>query len=207
MEKVLALYQHPYDPPRPVVCLDESSRQLLGQTRSQLPPSVGQSARQDYEYQRHGTANLFMLLEPLAGWRQVPVTERRTQRDRARVVKDLLDGRHADAEKVVLVQDNLNTHTPASLYATLAPAEARGLAQGLELHYTPKHGSWLNMAEVEFSVLARTLWERLERREQQESAAAAWSQRGNQAQVGVNWRFTTADARIKLKRLYPTINV
>jgi len=207
MEDVLAVYQRPYDPRRPVVCLDETSRQLLGETRAVLPPSAGQPTRQDYEYQRHGTANLFMLFEPLAGWRHVPVTDRRTRQDWARVVKELLDGRYADAEKVVLVQDNLNTHTPASLYATFPPAEAGRLAERLELHYTPKHGSWLNMAEVEFSALARTLSERLERREQLEWAATAWSERRNQVQVGVNWQFTTADARIKLKRLYPTIEL
>jgi len=207
MEDVLAVYHRPYDPRRPVVCLDETSRQLLGETRAALPPGVGQPARQDYEYQRHGTANLFMLFEPLAGWRQVPVTERRTRQDWARVLKELLDGRYAEAEKVVLVQDNLNTHTPASLYATFEPTEARRLAQRLELHYTPKHGSWLNMAEVEFSALARALSERLERREQLECAARAWSERRNQAQVAVNWQFSTADARIKLKRLYPTIQV
>jgi hypothetical protein len=148
-----------------------------------------------------------MLFEPLAGWRQVPVTDRRTQQDWARLVKDLVDQRYADVEKVVLVQDSLNTHSPASRYATFAPAEARRLAQRLELHYTPKHGSWLNMAEVEFSARARTLSERLEQREQLELAVTAWSQRRNQAQVGVNWQFTTADARIKLKRLYPTIEV
>jgi transposase len=207
MEDVLAVYQRPYDPRRPVVCLDETSRQLLGETRAELPAAPGQSARQDYEYERHGTANLFMLFEPLAGWRHVPVTERRTRQDWARVVKELLDGRYAAAEKVVLVQDNLNTHSPASLYATFAPAEARRLAERLELHYTPKHGSWLNMAEVEFSALARTLSERLERREQLEAAATAWSERRNHEKIGVNWQFTTADARIKLKRLYPTIEV
>lgn len=207
MEDVLSVYQRPYDPRRPVVCLDETSRQLLGETRAALPAAPGQPTRQDYEYRRHGTANLFMLFEPLAGWRHVPVTERRTRQDWARVVKELLDGRYAAAEKVVLVMDNLNTHTPASLYEAFAPAEARRLAEKLEIHYTPKHGSWLNMAEVEFSALARTLPERLERREQLELAARVWSERRNQAQVGVNWQFTTADARIKLNRLYPTIEV
>jgi hypothetical protein len=207
MEDVLAVYQRPYDSRRPVVCLDETSRQLLGEIRAALPPSAGQPARHDYEYQRHGTANLFMVFEPLAGWRHVPVTQRRTRQDWAQVVKELLDGHYADAEKVVLVQDNLNTHGPASLYATFAPAEARRLAERLELHYTPKHGSWLNMAEVEFSALARTLPKRMKWREELDVAASAWSERRNQAQIGVNWQFTSADARVKLKRLYPTIEM
>ena len=155
MEDVLEVYKRPYDPHRPVLCVDETSRQLLADTRPPQAPQPARPARQDYEYQRNGTANLFMVFEPLVGWRQVPVTQRRTKQDWARLIRDLLDGRYAAAERVVLVQDNLNVHTLGALYETFPPAEARRLAAKLELHYTPKHGSWLNMAEIEFSALAR----------------------------------------------------
>jgi hypothetical protein len=207
MEDVLEVYKRPYDPHRPVVCLDETSRQLLGDTRPPLPCAPGQPVRPDHEYQRGGTANLFLAFEPLAGQRHTQVSEQRTKVDWARFVKELLDGRYATAEKVVLVQDNLNTHTPASLYEAFEPAEARRLVEKLELHYTPKHGSWLNLAEVEFSVLERQLPPRTGSRGQFQELVSAWTNRRNHAQVCADWRFTTADARIKLKRLYPCIGV
>jgi len=207
MEDVLEVYKRPYDPQRPVVCVDETSRQLLADTRPVQAPQPGQPARQDNEYQRHGTANLFMVFEPLAGWRQVPVTARRTKQDWARLIRELLDGRYAAAERVVLVQDNLNIHTLGALYETFPPAEARRLATKLELHYTPKHGSWLNMAEIEFSALTRALPARLADTTALQQAVAAWEQERNRATVQVNWRFTTTDARIKLQRLYPSIEL
>lgn len=207
MEDVLEVYKRPYDPLRPVVCVDETSRQLLADTRPAQAPQPGRTARQDYEYQRCGTANLFMVFEPLCGWRQVPVTARRTKQDWARLIRDLLDGRYAATEKVVLVQDNLNTHTLGALYETFPPAEARRLAAKLELHYTPKHGSWLNMAEIEFSALARALPARLAARPALAEAVQAWESDRNRATVQVNWRFATTDARIKLKRLYPSIEL
>jgi len=207
MEDVLEVYKRPYDPQRPVVCLDETSRQLLADTRTPLPCAPGQPVRPDHEYQRGGTANLFLAVEPLTGQRHTQVTEQRTKVDWAHFVKELLDGRYAAVEKVVLVQDNLNTHTPASLYEAFAPAEARRLVEKLEFHYTPKHGSWLNLAEVEFSVLERQLPARTGTREQFQELVAAWTDRRNHTQVRTDWRFTTADARIKLKRLYPPIEL
>lgn len=207
MEDVLEVYKRPYDPHRPVVCVDETSRQLLADARPSQGPQPGRAARQDYEYHREGTANLFMVFEPLAGWRQVPVTERRTKQDWARLIRNLLDGRYALAERVVLVQDNLNTHTLGALYETFPPAEARRLAAKLELHYTPKHGSWLNMAEIEFSALTRALPARLARPEALATAVQAWEANRNRTTVRVNWQFATADARIKLKRLYPSIEL
>jgi hypothetical protein len=207
MEDVLEVYKRPYDPQRPVVCLDETSRQLLGETRAPLPCAPGQPQRNDYEYERGGTANVFLAFEPLEGKRRAAVTERRTKVDWAQFVKALLDGPYAQAEKVVLVMDNLNTHTPASLYEAFAPAQARGLVEKLEIHYTPKHGSWLNMAEVEFSALARQLPERLGKREAFAQVVTDWTQRRNQTGVRADWRFTTTDARIKLKRLYPNIQL
>jgi len=205
MEDVLEVYKRPYDPCRPVICVDETSRQLLADTRPAQAPQPKRAARHDYEYRRCGTANLFMVFEPLVGWRQVPVTERRTKQDWARLIRDLLDGRYAGAEKVVLVQDNLNTHTLGSLYETFPPAQARRLAAKLELHYTPKHGSWLNMAEIEFSALNRALSARLPGTAALAQAVHAWESDRNRASLHVNWRFTTADARIKLNRLYPSI--
>jgi transposase len=160
MEDVLEVYTRPYDPRRPQVCLDETSKQLVAETRVPIPAAPGQSARVDYEYERQGTANLFMVFEPLAGQRQVKVTERRTAIDFAQVIQELVDVQYPQAEKIVLVMDNLNTHTPASLYEAFAPAEARRLMERLEIHYTPKHGSWLNMAETELSVLARQCLDR-----------------------------------------------
>jgi DDE superfamily endonuclease len=206
MEDVLAVYTRPYDPQRPQVCLDETSRQLLAQVSQPLPVAPGQPAREDYEYERRGVCNLFLVCEPLRGWRDVMVSARRTRIDWAHCVKDLVDVHYPDAEVIVLVQDNLNTHTPASLYEAFPPAEARRLADRLELHYTPKHGSWLNMAELELAVLAaQCLDRRLADQATLEREVAAWQSARNASGRGVDWRFTTADARIKLKHLYPAI--
>jgi DDE superfamily endonuclease len=206
MEDVLAVYTRLYDPRRPQVCLDETSRQLLGEVTLPLPVEPGRPARQDHEYERRGVCNVFLVCEPLRGWRQVTVSDRRTRIDWAHCVKDLLDVCYPDAERVVLVQDNLNTHTPASLYEAFEPAEAKRLADRLELHYTPKHGSWLNMAEIELAVLAeQCLDRRLADRATLEREVAAWQAARNAAGRGVDWRFTTEDARIKLKHLYPAI--
>ncbi len=206
MEDVLEVYQRPYNPQRPQVCLDEASKQLIGETRSAIPGAPGPAAREDYEYVRNGTANLFMMFEPLAGRRHVKVTERRTKKDFAKAIKELVDERYPDAEKIVLVMDNLNTHTPASLYQAFEPAEAKRLADKLEIHYSPKHGSWLDMAEIEIGVLSRQcLNRRIEDIEQLRTEVAAWERDRNQRGVTVDWRFRTADARIKLKRLYPSI--
>ena len=206
MEEVLDVYQRPYDPKRPQVCLDEVSTQLLAEARPALPMQPGQPTRQDYEYVRHGTASLFMCFEPLRGQRHVQVSARRTKRDFAQVIKDLVDLHYPEAERIVLVMDNLNTHTPASLYEAFAPAQAKRLADKLEIHYTPEHGSWLNMAEIELSVLERQC---LDRRIGDEATlaqqVAAWEAARNARATLVDWRFTTADARIKLKRLYPSI--
>jgi hypothetical protein len=207
MEDVLEVYKRAYNPQRPVVCMDETSRQLLADTRAPLPCAPAQVQRPDHEYQRGGTANLFLAFEPLAGQRHTQVTAQRTKVDWARFVQSLLDGPYAAVEKVVLVMDNLNTHTPASLYEAFAPAEARRLLEKLELHYTPKHGSWLNLAEVEFSVLERQLPQRIGSREQFTRVTATWTAKRNRAAICADWRFTTADARIKLKRLYPCIQV
>jgi hypothetical protein len=206
MEDVLAVSTRLYDPRRPQVCLDETSRQLLGEVTLPLPVEPGRPARQDYEYERRGVCNVFLVCEPLRGWRQVTVSDRRTRIDWAHCVKDLLDVCYPDAERVVLVQDNLNTHTPASLYAAFAPAEAKRLADRLELHSTPKHGSWLNMAEIELAMLAgQCLDRRLADRATLEREVAAWQAARNATGRGVDWRFTTEDARIKLKHLYPAI--
>jgi DDE superfamily endonuclease len=206
MEDVLEVYTRPYDPKRPQVCLDEASKQLVAETRMPLPVAPGQPARVDYEYERRGTANLFMLFEPLAGKRRVQVTERRTTADFAWVIKGLVDDDYPEAEKIVLVMDNLNTHKPAALYEVFEPAEARRLLDKLEIHYTPKHGSWLTMAETELSVLSRQcLDRRIDNQTELTEEVAAWEHGRHEAEVRVEWRFTTADARIKLKRLYPSI--
>jgi hypothetical protein len=206
MEEVLDVYQRPYDPQRPVICLDEASKQLLAEVRAPLPPAPGQVAREDCEYERHGTANLFITTEPLRGWRHVTVTDQRRRVDFAPVIRELVDVHFPDAERITLVMDNLNTHTPASLYEAFEPAEAKRLADKLEIHYTPKHGSWLNMAEIELSVLARQcLAARLPDKATLQEQVAAWEQARNQHGVRIDWQFTTADARIKLKRLYPSI--
>lgn len=206
MEDVLEVYQRPHDPKRPQVCLDEASRQLLDDLRPSLPMEAGQPLREDSEYQRNGTVNLFMLFEPLAGWRHVEVTDRRTALDFAQVVKQLLTVHYPEAEKVVLVMDNLNTHKLSNLYEAFPAEEARALCERLEIHHTPKHGSWLNMAEIELSVLARQcLDRRMPTKEIVTAEVAAWEEARNRAGSTVNWRFTTEDARIKLKQLYPCV--
>jgi hypothetical protein len=206
MEDVLDVYHRPYDEKRPLVCLDEASKQLVGEAVPPLPPEPGQPERFDYEYVRNGTANLFMVSEPLLGWRAVQVTERRTAKDFAEVVRWLVEEIHAEADKVVLVMDNLNTHKMASLYEAFPPEQAKRIADRLEIHHTPKHGSWLNMAEIELSVLSRQcLDRRIENRETLEREVAAWEEDRNERSVEIQWQFTTADARIKLKRLYPTL--
>jgi DDE superfamily endonuclease len=206
MEDVLEVYHRPYDAKRPLVCLDEASKQLIGEAVQPLPAEPGQPERFDYEYVRNGTANLFMVSEPLLGWRAVLVTERRTGKDFAEVVRWLVEDVHADAEKVVLVMDNLNTHKLASLYEAFPPEQARRIAEKLEIHHTPKHGSWLNMAEIELSVLARQcLDQRLESIDDLQGEVQAWQDERNEEGVEIKWQFTTADARIKLHRLYPVI--
>lgn len=206
MEEVLSVYQRPYDERFPQVCLDELSKQLLKDTREPLPVRPGEVEKQDYEYEREGVCNVFVACEPLAGKRVTKTTQRRTKVDWAEFVRELIEVHYPQAEKIVLVQDNLNTHLPASFYEAFPPEEAWRLAQRLEIHYTPKHGSWLNMAEIELSVLARQcLSERISSIEEVRKQVQAWQDERNRAQVGVNWRFTTADARIKLKRLYPSI--
>jgi hypothetical protein len=212
MEDVLDVYQRPLDPKRPLVTLDEGSKQLLDDSRPPLPmqPQEGERAshpvREDYEYVREGTCSFFMMFAPLLCWRHVAVTQRRTAVDFAGVVKDLVDKYFPDADKIVLVLDNLNTHTAASLYEAFEPAEAKRLADKLEIHYPPKHGSWLNMAEIELSVLARQcLDRRLPDVTRLTREIAAWEQARNAAEMTVHWQFTTTDARIKLKKLYPKI--
>jgi hypothetical protein len=205
MEDVLDVYHQPYDGEHPVVCLDEASKQLVGEAVVPIPAAPGQPERFDYEYVRHGTANLFMVSEPLAGWRHVLVTERRTAKDFAEVVRWLAEDVYPDAERVVLVMDNLNTHKLASLYEAFPPEQARRIAERIEVHHTPKHGSWLNVAEIELSVLSRQcLDRRIDSMDELVLAVDAWVSERNERAVGVNWRFTTADARIKLRRLYPT---
>jgi hypothetical protein len=206
MEDVLDVYQRPLDEKRPLVCLDEASKQLLADAQPALPMEPGRPLRQDSQYVRHGTASLFMMSAPLLGWRHVEVTDRRTCLDFARVVKTLVDEQFAQAEKIVLVLDNLNTHGPASLYRAFLPAEAKRLSDKIEWHYTPRHGSWLNMAEIELSVLSRQcLAERMGSKEHLQKQVAAWEQARNGAGSRIDWRFTTEDARDKLKRRYPTI--
>ena len=205
MEDVLEVYRRPYNPLRPVVCMDESTKQLLGELRPPLPCRPGAVERYDYEYQRNGVATLFLAFEPLAGWRHVQVTAQRTRQDWARFIKDLLDQRYPQAERVVLVMDNLNTHSGASLYETFAPGEALRLLKRLEIHYTPKHGSWLNMAEGEFSVLQQQcLDRRIASSEVLQQEISSWEVQRNQSEIGANWTFTTEDARVKLRKLYPS---
>jgi hypothetical protein len=206
MEDVLEVYHRPHQPDRPLVCLDETSKQLVAETREPLPMQPGQPARFDYEYKRNGTANLFMLFAPLEGWRHVKVTSQRTAIDYAHVLRDLSDTHFAEAGKIVLVQDNLNTHAPSSLYEAFEPAEARRLVERFEWHYTPKHGSWLNLAESELAVLAgQCLDRRIEDAGALAREVAAWLFRRNAGRAKVCWRFTTSDARIKLKTLYPSL--
>jgi len=204
MEEVLGVYTLPYDPEKPLVCLDETSKQLVSETRTPLPMEPGQPLRVDYEYERNGTANLFMLFAPLEGFRHVEVTDRRTAIDYANILKYLSDTLLPKARKIRLVQDNLNTHSKASLYEAFPPAEAKRLAERFEWCYTPKHGSWLNMAESELGVLAsQCLDRRIPDKETLIREVAAWQASRNMNQAKANWRFTTADARIKLKHLYP----
>jgi hypothetical protein len=205
MADVLDLYAEPYDPKRPQVCLDESPYQLLSDVQPTQPVQPGQPARVDYEYVREGTCTLFLFFEPLAGWRHVKVTDRRTAQDFAHCLKDAVDVHWPEAEILRLVTDNLNTHTPAALYETFPPEEARRIARKLEWHYTPKHGSWLDMAEVELSILARQcLDRRIPDRETLAREVAAWEARRNAVQATVEWQFTTDKAREKLQRLYPS---
>ena len=207
METVLEVYQHRYQEDFPVVCLDEALKQLVQETVPPIPAQPGQAARVDYQYERHGTANLFMLCEPMAGWRHVEVTPRRTAIDYAHLLQDLVDRHYPEALQITVVQDNLNTHRPSSLYKAFEPAEARRILSRLNFCYTPKHGSWLNMAEIELSVLARQcLDRRIADFETLQTEVAAWVAARNQESTWIDWRFTTADARVKLKRLYPSTN-
>lgn len=205
MEDVLAVYVRPRDADFPLVCFDEASKQLIADTREPLPMKPGRPARADYEYERHGTANLFMFFAPLEGWRHIKVTDRRTAVDYAHALKDLADKHFPKARKIVLVQDNLNTHKPASLYEAFPPAEARRLVERFEWHYSPKHGSWLNMAESELGVLSnQCLDRRISTRKALAGEIAAWQKDRNKHHAKADWQFTTDDARIKLKHLYPT---
>jgi hypothetical protein len=206
MEDVLDVYQRPYDPTRPQVCLDEARKALHSTPQGTRPCHPGRPARQDYEYKRHGTASLFVWVEPLTGRRKVRVTARQTGVECAEQLRLLVDKDYPEAEQIVLVVDNLKTHAPACLYERFAPEEARRIARKLEWHSTPEHGSWLTMAECEWSILARQcLARRIPDVETLKREIAAWEQRRNQAHVTIDWRFTTADARIKLKRLYPVL--
>ena len=206
MEDVLEVYHRPYDPKRPVVCIDETFTQLIGETREPLPAKPGAVERVDHVYTRNGVASLFLACEPLAGWRHVAVTEHRRRTDWALFIRSLLEGRYREVERVVLVMDQLNTHSPASLYEAFPPDEAKRLADRLEIHHTPKHGSWLNMAEVELSALARQcLSRRIARTDTLERHIQHWEDRRNTAATTVQWQFTTAQARIKLRTLYPSL--
>jgi hypothetical protein len=207
MEDVLEVYKRPYDPQRPVVCLDETSKQLIGEVATPVLAAPGQVAYYDYEYVRNGVANIFMISEPLAGQREVEVTDRRTKQDYALCLRKIADEMYPDAEVIVLVQDNLNTHSPASLYEAFAPAEARRLMNRFEVHYTPKHGSWLDMAEIELGILGRQcLSRRIENVSDLRREMTTWKRDRNSSGTKVNWQFTTADARIKLRKLYPSID-
>lgn len=206
MEDVLDLYTRPHDPERPLVCLDETSKQLTVETRTPIPARPGREARFDYEYERNGVASLFMLFAPLEGWRHVAVRDRRTAIDYAHVLRDLADTHFPKAKKIVLVQDNLNTHRHASLYEAFPPSEAKRIADRFEWHYTPKHGSWLNIAECELSVLARQcLDRRIPDQANLQTEVAAWTQKRNNKKARTNWQFATDDARTKLLHLYPQI--
>jgi transposase len=206
MEDVLAVYRRPYDPKRPVVCLDELSKVLRSTPRGKIAMQPGESLRQDYEYERHGVADLFLSVEPLRGQRQVRVRDRRTAHDFAEVVRAIVDEDYPDAESIVLVVDNLNTHGPAALYEHFPPEKARRIAAKIEWHFTPEHGSWLNVAECELSVLSRQcLKRRIPDKETLNNEVTAWTKRRNEANVIIDWQFTANDARIKLKRLYPVV--
>jgi hypothetical protein len=206
MEDVLEVYKRPYDPRRPVVCVDETFKQLIGETRETLPPRPGAVERFDHVYVRRGVASLFTAFEPLKAWRTVAVADQRRRLEWAQFIRSLLNGRYRRAEKLVLVMDQLNTHTAASLYEAFPPKEAKRLADRLEIHHTPKHGSWLNMAEIELSALGREcLARRIPQRATLEQQIDHWVAQRNHRKASVNWQFTTADARIKLRRLYPSL--
>jgi hypothetical protein len=206
MEEVLDVYKRPYDPKKPMVCFDERPKQLIGEIRVPISMKPGNAARYDYEYKRNGVANIFMLFEPLAAKRHIKVTERRTKKDWAECIREMVYTIYPQAETIVLVMDNLNTHKKASLYEAFEPVEAKRIADKLEIHYTPKHGSWLNMAEIEMSVMSRQcLAARMGNIERLKDEVLAWVANRNDNDSKVDWRFTTADARIKLKKLYPTI--
>ena len=207
MEDVLDVYHLAYNPDYPVVCFDESSKQLVAEKRKSVPAAPGQLERYDYEYQRNGVRNLFLFFSPLVSWRHIKITEQRTHQDWANCMKDLVDVHFPEATRIRLIQDNLNTHNPVFLYEVFEPTEAKRILDKLEFHFTPKHGSWLNMAEIEFSVLSRQC---LNRRIGDEASLVqeinSWVNNRNHSQATVNWQFTTDDARIKLKKLYPSIN-
>ena len=206
MEDVLEVYHLSYDPCYPVICMDESSKQLIGEARGPVPCAPGRVARMDDEYVRNGVAEIFMEVEPLSGKRHVAITERRTRKDWAQQIKEMLDERYPDAVKVRLVMDNLNTHSVASLYEAFEPGEARRLAERLDIHYTPKHGSWLNMAEIELSVLkGQCLGRRIDNMENMKAEVATWEHDRNNSLKKIDWQFTTSEARIKLTRLYPKL--
>jgi hypothetical protein len=206
MEDVLDVYTRAHDPKRPLVCLDEATKQLIKETRAPLPMRSGCPERHDYEYERNGTSNLFMMFAPLEGWRHVKVTARHTALDYAEVLRELADVHFPDAEKIVLVQDNLNTHKPASLYEAFPAAEARRIVERFEWHYTPKHGSWLDMAESELSVLSRQcLDRRIPDTDTLKTEVAAWESDRNKHHAKADWQFTADDARVKLKHLYPLL--
>lgn len=206
MEDVIEVYHRPHDPARPVVCVDETSKQLIVETRTPIPAKPGQPRRVDYEYKRNGTANLFMMFAPLEGWRQVKVTDRHAAVDYAQILKELSDTHFPRSSKIVLVQDNLSTHKPASLYEAFPAEEARRLVERFEWHYTPKHGSWLDMAECELSVLSsQCLDRRIPNKEDLIREVGAWQNNRNNKHAKADWQFTTADARVKLKRLYPAL--
>lgn len=206
MEDVLDVYKRPYDPKHPQVCLDERPKQLISETRVAISMSAGKPLRYDYEYKRNGVTNIFMMFEPLAAKRHVRISDRRTKKDWAECIRELVDEIYPQADSIVLVMDNLNTHKKASLYEAFEPAEAKRIADKLEIHYTPKHGSWLNMAEIEMSVMSRQcLADRMGDVERLEVEVLAWAENRNARDSKVDWRFTSADARIKLKKLYPTI--
>jgi hypothetical protein len=207
MEDVLDVYARPYDPRHPLVCLDESNKEQHRETVDPLSVAPGQPARSESTYERNGVSNLFMFFAPLEQWRHVKVTDRRTSVDWAACMRDLVDVHFPNAERIVVVQDNLSTHTPAALYAAFPPAEAKRIWDKLEFHYTPKHGSWLNMAEIELSVLSRQcLNRRIPDQDALRTETTAWAECRNRSGATVQWRFATADARIKLKKLYPTLN-
>jgi hypothetical protein len=205
MEDTLEVYKRPYDPRFPQICMDEGSKQLLAETRAPIPMKKGKPKREDNEYEREGTCSIFVACEPLAGKRYLKVTERRTKKDWAEFMQEVIDVEYRDAEKIILVMDNLNTHVLSSFYEAFDAPTARSLVEKVEIHYTPKHGSWLNMAEIELSILARQcLSDRMPSMDFVEKQVNVWQTERNQAQITINWRFTTEDARIKLKRLYPS---